>query len=236
VQTLAHAYAQQSQQSQRNELILAHLPLVRHVIGRLRAKCPRGIDLENLEAAGVLGLVEAANRFEPERGTRFETFAYMRIRGAVLDELRRNCPLPQHLLERIAKVRAAYKQFAPPVTVEQLAEATGLNADDVTECLSALRLTRAISWDDIVGTGLARAAADEQPERQVESAEQKRLLGEAIAQLPERERLVVTLYYLEDLRLKEIGMVLDLSESRISRLLKTAVFNLGEFMRMRLSA
>jgi RNA polymerase sigma factor for flagellar operon FliA len=236
VQTLAHAYAQQSQHSQRNELILAHLHLVRHVIGRLRAKCPRGVDLENLEAAGVLGLVEAANRFEPERGTRFETFAYIRIRGAVLDELRRNCPLPQHLLERIAKVRAASKRLLPPVTVEQLAEATGLGADDVTECLSALRLTRAVSWDDIVGTTLARAADDEQPEHRLEQAERRKLLADAIAQLPERERLVVTLYYLEELRLKEIGVVLDLSESRISRLLKTAVFNLGEFMRTRLSA
>jgi RNA polymerase sigma factor for flagellar operon FliA len=232
VQTVAHAYAQ----NQRNELILAHLPLVRHVISRLRAKCPRGIDLENLEAAGVLGLVEAANRFEPERGTRFETFAYMRIRGAVLDELRRNCPLPQHLLERIARVRAAYKRLPPPVTVEQLAEATGLAADDVTECLSALRLTRAVSWDDIVGTPLARAADGERPEQQIESAEQRKLLGEAIAQLPERERLVVTLYYLEELRLKEIGLVLELSESRVSRLLKTALFNLGEFMRIRQSA
>ena len=232
MQTVAHAYAQ----NQRNELILAHLPLVRHVIGRLRAKCPRGIDLENLEAAGVLGLVEAANRFEPERGTRFETFAYMRIRGAVLDELRRNCPLPQQLLERIARVRAAYRRLTPPVTVEQLADATGLAADDVAECLSALRLTRAISWDDIVGTPLARAAHGEQPEHQLESAEQRKLLAEAIAHLPERERLVVTLYYLEELRLKEIGLVLELSESRVSRLLKTAVFNLGEFMRVRQSA
>lgn len=235
MQTFAHAYAQKNQQSQRNELIVAHLPLVRHVIGRLRAKCPRGIDLENLEAAGVLGLVEAANRFAPERGTRFETFAYMRIRGAVLDELRRNCPLPQHLLERIAKVRAAYKRLPPPVTVEQLADATGLTADDVTECLSALRLTRAVSWDDIVGTTLA-GADEAPPEQQLENAEQRKLLAEAIAQLPERERLVVTLYYLEELRLKEIGVVLELSESRISRLLKTALFNLGEFMRTRLSA
>src|SRR5947209_13430209 len=158
VQTVAHAYTQQSQHSQRHELILAHLPLVRHAIGRLRAKCPRGIDLENLEAAGVLGLVEAANRFEPQRGTRFETFAYLRIRGAILDELRRNCPLPQQLLERIARVRAAYKQLPPPVTVEQLAQATGFSADEVSECLAAVRLTRAVSWDDLVGASPAVAA------------------------------------------------------------------------------
>jgi RNA polymerase sigma factor for flagellar operon FliA len=92
VQTVNQAYNQQSVQNQRQQLILTHLSLVRHIIGRLKAKFPRGMDLENLEAAGVLGLVEAANRFDPQRGIRFETFAYLRIRGAVFDELRRNCP------------------------------------------------------------------------------------------------------------------------------------------------
>jgi RNA polymerase sigma factor for flagellar operon FliA len=233
VQTAVHAYAQQSQQLQRQELILEHLPLVRQIIGRLKARCPHGVDLENLEAAGVLGLVEAANRFEPQRGTRFETFAYMRIRGAILDELRRNCPLPQHLLERIARVRAAYKKLVPPVQVEQLAEATGFSIDEVADCLSAVRLTRIASWDDVVASARALTAPDERPDRQVEAAEQKALLAEAITQLPERQRLVVTLYYLEELRLKEIGVVLELSESRVSRLLKTALFNLGELIRTR---
>src|SRR5438132_14284336 len=82
VQTVSQAYNQQTQQSQRQELILAQLPLVRHIVGRLKAKFPRGVDVENLEAAGVLGLVEAANRFDAQRGIRFETFAYLRIRGA----------------------------------------------------------------------------------------------------------------------------------------------------------
>jgi RNA polymerase sigma factor for flagellar operon FliA len=231
VQTINKAYNQQSVQNQRQQLILTHLSLVRHIIGRLKVKFPRGTDLENLEAAGVLGLVEAANRFDPQRGSRFETFAYLRIRGAVFDELRRNCPLPQHLLEQITKVRAIYDKLPPPVTVEQLSAATGLGIDDVTECLAALPLTRALSWEDIAGITLCSPC--ERPDRQAESAEQKQVLSRGIAQLPERERLVVTLYYLEDLRLKEIGAVLEVSESRVSRLLKTALFNLTEYMRAR---
>src|SRR6185369_4427005 len=98
------------------------LSLVRHILGRLAAKLPYGVDLENLEAAGTLGLVEAANRFEPERGIHFKTFAYTRIRGAIYDELRRNCPLPQELLERVAQVRQALQSLAPPIRVEALAQ------------------------------------------------------------------------------------------------------------------
>jgi RNA polymerase sigma factor for flagellar operon FliA len=193
---------------------------------------PAGIDLENLEAAGVLGLVEAANRFEPRRGVRFETFAYSRIRGAILDELRRNCPLPQDLLERIARVRRVHRALPPPVSVESLVAGTGLSEAEVVECLAALRLTRAGSWEELAAAGsMAVARGQDQPAQQAELAEQKRVLTEGILRLPERARLVVTLYYMEDLRLKEIGVLLGLSESRVSRLLKTALFDLSEYMR-----
>lgn len=232
MQTLTHPYSQANAQKEREASILANLGLVRHILGRLKARLPSGIDLENLEAAGVLGLVEAANRFEPRRGVRFETFAYPRIRGAILDELRRNCPLPQDLLERIARVRRLYRTLPPPVSIETLVAGTGLSEDEVIECLSALRLTRAGSWEDLAAAGSALATrGQDQPAHQAELAEQKRVLTQRIRQLPERERLVVTLYYLEDLRLKEIGVLLGLSESRVSRLLKAALFDLSEAMR-----
>lgn len=233
VSTLPNMYHRASAASKREELILAHLPLVRHILGRLRAQLPRGVDRENLEAAGILGLVEAANRFDPQRGVRFDTFAYRRIRGAVLDELRRNCPLPQELLERIARLQAAYRRLPPPVSIDTLARETGLTSDEVIECTAALRLTRAVSWDDLAASGLAATASpSERPDRQVELADLKTALAAGIEKLCERERLVVTLYYQEDLRLKEIGLLLDLSESRVSRLLKTALHNLGEMLRV----
>jgi len=228
----AQVYQQVSDKSQREELILGNLALVRHILGRLAARLPRGIDLDNLEAAGVLGLVEAANRFEPERGNTFKTFAYTRIRGAIYDELRRNCPLPQDLLEKTAKVRAILNSMPPPASIENLARASGLSEDDVTECLAAMRLTRSISWDDVAASQ-NRHLTDtaDRPDKALENAERKRLLVEAIMQLPESERLSITLYYMEDLRLKEIGRVLNLSESRVSRLLKSAEHRIEEHIR-----
>lgn len=227
------AYTQVAARSRRDELILEHLPLVRHILGKLAAQLPPGVDLENLESAGVLGLVEAATSFDPDRGNQFNTFAYLRIRGAILDELRRNCPLPQQMLERAALVRRAHKELPPPVTIEALAAATGLSDDEVADCLAALRMTRMASLGtvDTVGTRLDDRQA--RPDVQAERAELGRLLAEAIEALPERARLVVTLYYREDLRLKEIGQVLRLSESRVSRLLNAALFDIGEYIRAR---
>ena len=225
-------YQEVSAQTQREQLILNNLPLVRHILGRLSAGLPHGMDLDNLEAAGVLGLVEAANRFEPERGIRFKTFAYTRIRGAIYDELRRNSPFPQELLEKIAKVRKLLQSLPPPVSVETLALHSGLSADDVTDCLAAIRLSRHVSWDNLVESGNKQLTASaERPDFRMEDSEQKRQLVKAIAQLPDAERLAITLYYLEDLRLKEIGQVLQLSESRVSRLLTAAKHQIAEFIR-----
>jgi RNA polymerase sigma factor FliA len=221
-----------AEKSRRDELILGHLPLVRHVVGRLLAQLPPGMDVENLESAGVLGLVEAAGSFDSDRGVDFKTYAFARVRGAVLDELRRNCPLPQQMLERVALVRRAYQQLASPVSVDMLVEATGLSTDEVADCLAAIRLTSMASLPhgrEPVGTRLVEPG--EAPDETAARSEQKALLAEAIQALPERERLAVTLYYLEDLRLKEIGRLLDLSESRVSRVLNSALFHLGEHLR-----
>src|SRR5688500_9672603 len=111
------AYQAVSARQQRDEQILKHLHLVRHSVRRLLAQLPPGVDAENLGSAGVLGLVEAATKFDPSRGVKFETFATYRIRGAVYDELRRNSPLAQHLLDRAAVIRQAYKDLPPPVTL-----------------------------------------------------------------------------------------------------------------------
>jgi RNA polymerase sigma factor for flagellar operon FliA len=232
MQAGTQTYQEQAARARRDRLILDHLPLVKHAIGRLVGRLPRGVDAENLESAGVLGLVEAANRFDDERGVKFETFAYPRIRGAVVDELRRSSCLPQQMLEQIAAIHRAYQQLPAPVTPENLAAATGLSEDQVADCLAAMRLSRVVSLDK-----LARSAQHEPrsacaiPDVGAEQAELRELLAAAIAALPERRRLVVTLYYLEDLRLKEIGDLLGLSESRVSRVLDAALFELGESMR-----
>lgn len=231
MQQAKRAYDAVAQKERRDRLIVEHLSLVRHLVGKLSAELPPGVDVDNLESAGVLGLVEAAHRFDAERGIQFKTYAYTRIRGAILDELRRNCPLPQHMLQQVARVRRAYEELTAPVTSLALADATGLSESEVADCLAAIRMTRLLSWEEHgepIGT---RLDDPRRPDLLAEKEEQKRLLAEALASLDERERLIVTLYYLEDLRLKEIGEVLCLSESRVSRLLNAALFHLGEYMR-----
>jgi RNA polymerase sigma factor for flagellar operon FliA len=232
MQSGTRTYQKQAAKTRRDQLILAHLPLVKHAIGRLMARLPSGVDAENLESAGVLGLVEAANRFDPERGVKFETYAYPRIRGAVVDEMRRNSCMSQQVLEQVASVRKAYQHLPAPVTVEALAAATGLSEDQVTDCLATMRLARTVSLDKISKVAEHEPADNaDQPGHHAEQAELRDLLAQAIARLPERTRMIVTLYYLENLRLKEIGEVIGLSESRVSRLLDAGLFELGEQMR-----
>jgi RNA polymerase sigma factor for flagellar operon FliA len=228
------AYQRSAEQQRRDELILGHLPLVKHVIGRLLGDLPASADAANLESAGVLGLVEAAAKFDPNRNAQFKTFAYLRIRGAIVDELRRNSPLPQHVLGRVAQLRKAYRTLPYPVTVEALAAATGMTADEVADTLAAERFAKTMSWEQAAEpNGLEPITAAGPPEDEVERWESVQQLSGAIESLPEKERLAVTLYYRQDLRLKEIAEVMKLSVSRVSRLLSKALFGLGELLRAR---
>jgi RNA polymerase sigma factor FliA len=226
------AYQRNVEQQKRDELILGHLPLVKHVIGRLLGDLPASVDAENLESAGVLGLVEAAAKYDPNRNAQFKTFAYLRIRGAIVDELRRNSPLPQHVLSRVSLIRKAYRTLPHPITVEALAAATGLTADEVADTLAAERFAKTTSWEQSAEpNGFEPAAAADAPEAEVERWESIQQLSEAIETLPPKERTAVTLYYREDMRLKEIAEVMKLSVSRVSRLLSKATFELGELLR-----
>ena len=221
-------YAVTASQSACDELVLNHLWLVRHLIGKIGGRLPAGVDVENLESAGVLGLVEAANRFDASRGVDFKAFAALRIHGAIIDEARRNSPLPQDVLQHVTLVSQMRNKLPPPVTIEVLAEATGLTTDQVLDALAAIPLTQMKSFDQ--STDDYQQGTTYAPSSGLELEEEQRLLADAIAALPERQRLIVTLYYKEDLRLKEIGELLSLSESRVSRLLTAAQFELREYV------
>lgn len=221
-------YSATATQSVRDELILDHLWLVRHLVGKLAARLPPGVDVDNLESAGLLGLVEAAQRFDVSRGVDFKAFAALRIRGAIIDEARRNSPLPQELLQHVKLVSKAQERLTPPITVEALSAATGLTTDQVLDALTAIPLTQVKSLDPAADE-LSRITEDASA-TELEREEDLQVLTDAIASLPERERLIVTLYYKEDLRLKEIGEILGLSESRVSRLLTAAQLQLREYV------
>ena len=232
--TAAKAYRSVSRELMRDELIVAHLEFVRHILAKQIVSLPDNVDSENLESAGILGLVEAAQQFDPARNVAFRTFAYPRIRGAIIDELRRNCPLPQRMLQLISIVRKAIETLEPPVTPEVIAERTSMKPSQVEEVLVAMRLTRFGVWDDVTpASHIRRDEANDRPDARLEVEESKRVMSECIQQLPDQERTVLTMYYLDDLRLKEIGKVIGRSEARISRILAKAELRLRELVRAR---
>lgn len=211
------------------QLILENLGYVRHILTRLLNQLPRGVDAENLESAGVLGLIEAAGQFDPDRNVEFRTFAYRRIRGAILDELRRNCPLSQQMLQKIAVLRKAKLDISGPASPEALAEASGMSTDEVMECIQGARLTRPESWCDSVR--VRGHIGDREDASELERAEMQQVLADGIETLPDRMRIALSLHYNEGLRLKEIGELLGLSESRVSRILDSARSRLQEYAR-----
>jgi RNA polymerase sigma factor for flagellar operon FliA len=231
--TASAAYRNALLQQRRDELVLENLEFVRHVLGKLALNLPAIVDIENLESAGILGLVEAAQHFDAGRGVAFRTFAYPRVRGAIIDELRRNCPLPQQVLQHVALVRKACESLEPPVTPEQIAQTSSLSVEQVESCLEAIRLTRPTEWDDSLFHHGMQHTSQPSTTASIEREETKQVLADCIEQLPDQERIVLTLYHWEDLRLKEIGNVLNLSESRISRILAKAEFRLGAAVRER---
>ena len=222
--------AENAESSANDDLILGHLGYVRHILNRLLAQLPPRVDADNLESAGILGLIEAARHFDPGRDVEFRTFAYQRIRGAILDELRRNCPLSQQMLQRVAFIRRIREHLDDSATIEQLAEASGLPVENVTECLAAARLTRPESWNEALHGASVRAPESVTPSEQQEL---RQVLADGIETLPDTMRTAVTLHYLEGLKLREVGTVLGLSESRVCRIVNEARKRLREYVRRR---
>jgi RNA polymerase sigma factor for flagellar operon FliA len=219
-----------TEKSIRDDLIVGHLGYVKHILKRLLAQLPPRVDAENLESAGVVGLIEAANQFDPGRDVEFRTFAYQRIRGAILDELRRNCPLSQQMLQRISFIRQVREQLDSSATVEQLADISGLPVEQVAECLAAARLTRPESWNESVhGESFRNPETVDISEQQ----EMRQVLADGIETLPDTMRIAISLHYMEGLKLREVGNILGLSESRVCRIVNTARDRLKDYARQR---
>lgn len=227
------AYHKVCKMDLRDRLIVDHLHFVRHILGKMLGGLPESVDNDNLESAGILGLVEAAGQFDPTRGVAFTTFACQRIRGAIVDELRRNCPVPQAVLQNWTLIREASVHMTPPLTSEKLADQTGLSVEEVDDCIAAMRLTRPESWAEELSELPIPGHREVDIDAASRRVEEKRLLAEAIEELPEKMRLAVTMYYLDDMRMKEIGEVLNLSESRVSRLIAAAELQLKSIVKRR---
>lgn len=214
----------------REQLILEYLPLVKYVVGRLAVTLPPTVDAEDLMGYGVMGLITAIERFNPERGFKFETFAVSRIRGAIIDEMRAQDWLPRSVRQKAKEMEATIRdvehKLGRTASDQELATALGVSLEQLPRSLSEI-VAPVLSLDDLIAMGddgqkssWLDTLPDERlgPAASFDQAEMTTILGQAIDALPERERLLVSLYYHEGLTLKEIGAVLSVTESRVCQL------------------
>ena len=224
----------------REKLILEYAPLVKLVAGRLSMYLGGTVEFEELSSYGIFGLIDAIDKFDTRKGIKFETYASLRIRGAILDQIRKNDWIPRTIRQRQKQIDAVMKEIETangrPATDEEIAAALGITDDELLEWQSQMKLTNVVSLNEFMEGGsdvtndnsLGHRFAS--PEEEVDKAELKQMLVEALESLTEKERSVITFYYYEELTLKEIASILEVSESRISQLHTRAL----EKMRMRL--
>ncbi len=213
----------------RERLILHYSPLVKYVAGRVGAGLPRSVDQNDLASYGLFGLIDAIDKFEPDRGFKFETYAINRIKGAILDELRALDWVPRSVRSRARRIETAvvelehHLQRSP--TEEELSAAVEMELDDLRGALAEIGRSGIAALDEFVSsdssTSMGEMLADPMgvsPESEFQNEETRRGLVDSINRLPERERLVVTLYYYEGMTLAEIGDVLGVTESRVCQI------------------
>lgn len=221
--------------------MLAYSPLVKYVAGRMGSGLPAHVEDADLISYGLLGLISAIERFDPSREIKFETFAISRIKGAIIDELRSLDWVPRSVRAKAREIERANAklegklQRAP--TDQEMADELGMTVEEFQDALTLISNTSVVALDELwtvsdssgdqvslLDTIQDPNAAD--PVHEMDVSDAKDRLADAIARLPEREKLVVALYYYENLTLREIGEVLGVSESRVSQLHTKAVLRL----------
>ena len=231
-------FGEQREQRLRDRLVLHYAPLVKYVAGRVGTGLPAHVEVADLIQSGIFGLVDAIEKFEPERGLKFETYAMQRIRGAILDDLRAQDWVPRSVRGRAREVERALERLGAQLrrtpTDAELAEELGLSLHELRDVYAQLQLTSVVALDELAAAGrgstpLADILEDQEaldPVALLVDQDNRRQLAQAIAHLAERDRVVVTLYYFENLTLAEIGRVLGVTESRVCQLHTRAVLRL----------
>jgi RNA polymerase sigma factor for flagellar operon FliA len=227
-------------QELRDELITTYAPLVRFVVGRLGIPQTSLLEAEDLYSYGIIGLINAVDRFDPSRGVRFEAYATARIRGAVIDQLRALNWLPRSAVARVRQIETTLatleQRLNRPATEREAAQEMGVTLERYRQMLLEVGIVilsldapfGSLSLEDEV-TSLSDVLEDARsidPAEQVEQHEATTVLNAAIERLPERERLLLSLYYFEELTMKEISKVLNVSESRVCQLHMQAILRL----------
>ncbi|MBV8479915.1 MAG: RNA polymerase sigma factor WhiG [Actinobacteria bacterium] len=241
MQALWREYRSTCNEAIRDRLIVTYAPLVKYVAGRLGSGLPAHVDDEDLVSYGLLGLIGAIERFDPDREIKFETYAIARIRGAIIDELRALDWVPRSVRSRARDIERAIAELEGKLgrapTDEEIAGKLGITDEELNESLSEISRSSIAALDElwtVSGSGGDQVALIDtiedteapDPQGSLSQTELREAIADAIARLPEREKLVVTLYYYEELTLREIGEVLGVTESRVSQLHTKAILRL----------
>ena len=217
----------------RNEIAENYFPLVKIVCGRLAVSLPQHLDKDDLLSSGFFGLLDAIDRFDITRNIKFETYAGVRIRGAMIDYLRSKDWVPVSTRQKIRKYEQTVcrleNELGRSATEEELAAALEISIEELQTLVKQCNSATVIPLEDYLKSDAAEMA-DTNPAHSTENFELKETLAKAIERLPERERIVVSLYYYEEMTLKEISMVLHLTEARISQLHTKAIFRMRGFL------
>ncbi len=229
----------------REDVLRQHLPLVRRVVQRLAARKPPHIEIDDLVSWGIVGLLDAIGKYDPKKEASFPTYAQFRIRGAILDHLRSLDWVPRSVRQKAALIEKITHQLEgvlgrPPIE-DEIAQEMGLRLEDYQELLAKVGEMSLFSLEDLgFGGGEERfdverviEEGDEDPLGALLSQERVEIVSDAIGRLPEREKLVVSLYYHDDLTMKEVGAVLGLTESRVSQLHSQAMLRLKGYLHNR---
>ncbi len=229
----------------REQLILEHIPQMRYLVAKMAAKLPPHLDLQDLMSAAMIGLINAADRFDSTRGVLFKTFAEQHVRGTILDELRSYDMLSRSMRDKYKRLERELRRlehlFGRNPTSEEVAEALEMSLDDYYTLLDDVHVFTFISLDDTWEgeDGSTLCLADvlceteaKNPQQLVITKQLAEALGHAIDTLPVKERQSITLYYNEDLNLKEIAELLGLTESRISQIISQAMVRLRSRLRL----
>ncbi len=225
----------------RDQIVLEHAPLIRYIVNRIAVRLPSHIDLDDLHSTGVIGLMDAIEKYAPDKNCKFKTYAEFRIKGAILDQLRSLDWVPRSVRQKGRKLEKAYgdveQRLGRSANEDEVADSLGLELDKFHTLINQVRGISLVNLEEIRGTNSdgdrAGTFADiiedvnsENPFASLKLMETKHVISDTIGSLPEKERLVISLYYYEDLNMKEIGSILGITESRVCQIHTKSVMRL----------
>lgn len=240
ITVLWEKYTTEKDQQIREKLILHYIYLVKYIAGRLYVNYKTNVDYDDLVSYGIFGLIDAIDKYDLTRGVKFDTYAQIRIRGAIIDFLREADWIPRSVRQKAKEIELAYDEVeaikGESATDKEVAEKLDISLEEFHKRINSISSYTLVSLDDYLEqsreTSFKSESPDDSPEKVIEKEELKIIIADFIDKLPEKEKSIITLYYFEELTYKEIGSILSISESRVSQLHTKAIIRLKKNLKL----